>query len=583
MFGKILFTQDFKVVVENASKKVETSLLGVHVVFEGVYKIVGEVTRITENEIECLLQGEFINGKFVSGILHMPNGSSKIRIIKKEEVFSLVGSQDFDSKDSIYIGKSTIYDGFNVSADMNKFFSNHFAIIGNTGSGKSSTVSRIIQNLFYRTQNLPLNSRMVLFDVYGEYHTAFEKINNGVCRYKSYTTDINSVNNGVVKIPAYFLEIDDIALLLGVDNPSQLPILEKTLKYVYLFTEDESKVIAYKNNIIAKSVLDIITSGKSPAQIRDHITAVLSTFNTKDLNLDSKIIQPGYIRTLRQCLNIDQTGKINTIQLATEFIESFVNEDLKLNSSMIPKKYTLKDLYFALEFALISEGILKSDRVYDASNVLKVRLDSIINGPYAHYFDMQEFISKDEYIRRLFTSDDGKPAQLVSFNLDFVDERFAKVLTKIFSKMLFTYAIEVSKVSKYSVQIVLEEAHRYVQNDNDINVIGYNIFDRITKEGRKYGVTLGLITQRPCELSTTSLSQCSNYIILRMFHPSDLDLIKNITHSVSDKSIDRLKSLTPGVALCFGNAFNIPIIVKIDEPNPYPKSANANIKEIWFQ
>ena len=68
-----------------------------------------------------------------------------------------------------------------------------------------------------------------------------------------------------------------------------------------------------------------------------------------------------------------------------------------------------------------------------------------------------------------------------------------------------------------------------------------------------------------------------------MFHPSDLDLIKNITHSVSDKSIDRLKSLTPGVALCFGNAFNIPIIAKIDEPNPYPKSANANIKEIWFQ
>ena len=52
-----------------------------------------------------------------------------------------------------------------------------------------------------------MNSRIVLFDVYGEYHSAFEKINNGPCRYKSYTTDINSVNNGVVKIPAYFLEI----------------------------------------------------------------------------------------------------------------------------------------------------------------------------------------------------------------------------------------------------------------------------------------------------------------------------------------------------------------------------------------
>ena len=108
MFGKILFTQDYKVIIENASKRVETSLLGVHIVFEGNYIIVGEVVRVNESEIECLLQGEFINGKFVSGVLHMPNGNSKIRIIKKEEVFALVGAQEFDSKESIYIGKSIL-------------------------------------------------------------------------------------------------------------------------------------------------------------------------------------------------------------------------------------------------------------------------------------------------------------------------------------------------------------------------------------------------------------------------------------------------------------------------------------------
>ena len=583
MFGRILLIHDFTVVIENISKKVETSLLGIHLVFDGTNKLVGEITKITDEVIECLLEGEFINNKFVSGVVHMPNGNSKIRIINRDEVLYLVGSQDFNDRNSLYVGKSVTYDGFSVSADINKFFSNHFAIIGNTGSGKSSTVSRLIQNLFYRRENIPINSKIVLFDVYGEYHSAFEQINTGSCRYKSLTTDTNAAYTNIVRIPPYFLEIDDIALLLGVDNPSQLPIIEKTLKYVYLFTEEESKVIAYKNNIIAKSLLDIITSGKSPAQIRDHITAILSAFNTKDLNLDSKIIQPGYIRTLRQCLNIDNTGKINTIQLATEFIEGFVNEELKLNSNMVPKKYTMRDLYYALEFALISEGILKSDRVYDLNNVMKVRLDSIINGPYSKYFEVEGYVSKEEYINGLFTSDDNRPVQLLGFNLDFVDERFAKVLTKIYSKLFFNYATSIANMKEYSIQIILEEAHRYVQNDNDINVIGYNIFDRITKEGRKYGVTLGLITQRPCELSTTSLSQCSNYIILRMFHPSDIDIIKNITHSVSDKSIDKLKSLVPGVALCFGNAFNIPIIVKIDEPNPYPKSSNANVKEIWFK
>ena len=109
------------------------------------------------------------------------------------------------------------------------------------------------------------------------------------------------------------------------------------------------------------------------------------------------------------------------------------------------------------------------------------------------------------------------------------------------------------------MQIILEEAHRYVQNDNDINTIGYNIFDRITKEGRKYGVILGLITQRPSELSNTALSQCSNYLVLRMFHPADLEIVKNITHSISETDVERLKTLRPGVALCFGNAFNITV------------------------
>ena len=571
MFGRILSIHEYTVIIENLLKRVETSVLGMHVVFDGKYKVVGEITRITDEIVETVLVGEFINGKFNSGMTHKPSGTSTIRLVNKEEVYTLVGNQNVDSKDDIYIGKSLIYDGFNVSADIDKFFSNHFAILGNTGSGKSCTVARLFQNLFYRKTYRPKNARIVLFDVYGEYKSAFENINKlEDCRYKSLTTDVNALSNEIIQIPPYFLEVDDIALLLNVDNPAQIPIIQKALRYVYLFTEEENVVIAYKNNIIAKAIKDILTSGKEPARIRDQIVAVLTTFNTKDINLESEIVQPGYIRTIRQCLNIDDTGKINTIHLVTEFIEKFINEELKLDSSMKPKKYSLKDLYSAFEFALISEGVLKSDKVYDINNILKVRLDAIINSPYYRYFDVEEYITKEDYIKRLFTSSDGKNVELLNLNLNYIDERFAKVLTKIFSKLFFDHAITLKDDKHYSIQIVLEEAHRYVQNDNDVNVIGYNIFDRITKEGRKYGVVLGLITQRPCELSTTSLSQCSNYIVLRMFHPDDLNIIKNITHSISESDIEKIKSLGPGNALCFGNAMNIPLFARIDPPNPFP-------------
>ena len=583
MFGRILSIYDQIIILENNAHKVEASLIGVHVVFEEKYKIVCEISKIDADIIECVMVGEFVNGVFNSGIVHKPTNTATIRIVNKDEVIALVGSQKVDSDTDLYIGKSLIYEGFNISARIDDFFSNHFAIIGNTGSGKSCSIARIFQNLFYRREYVPVNANIVLFDVYGEYHPALEKINQtNSCRCKSLTTDITNTKDDVVKIPPYFLEVDDLALLLGITSPAQLPIIEKALKYVYLFTEDEEKVIAFKNNIIAKAILDILSSGKGPAQLRDQVVAVLSSFYTKDINLESKIIQPGYIRTLRQCMNIDNTGKINTIQLVIEYLEQFVNEELVLNKDMKPEKFTLKDLRNAFEFALISEGVLKSDKVYDINNILKVRLESIINGDYGYYFEVDEYISKEEYIQRLFTTAMGEKAQIINFNLNYVDERFAKVLTKIFSKLFFDYSIYKHKDGGFCVQIILEEAHRYVQNDTDIETIGYNIFDRITKEGRKYGTVLGLITQRPSELSNTALSQCSNYIVLRMFHPDDLDIIRNITHSISCTDVDKLKSLRPGVALCFGNAFNIPLFAKIDKPDPTPNSSNFHIGNSWF-
>ncbi len=584
MFGRVIDVHEYTIVVENLLRKVEASFLGVHVIFEDTHKIVCEISKISDNEIECTMIGEISNGSFITGITHKPSGNATIRVINKDEVLFLLGNQNVDTPDRIYLGKSLIYDGINVSANINNLFSNHFAILGNTGSGKSCTVARLIQNLFYRRQYVPVNSSIVLFDVYGEYHSAFEKINNqGECRYKSLTTNVNAPEDEIIKIPPYFLEVDDIALLLQANDAVQIPIIEKALRYVYLFTEEEAKVIQYKNNIIAKAIMDILTSGKEPARIRDQVVAVLTSFNTANINLESEIVQPGYTRTIRQCLKIDDSGKINTIHLVIEYLEQYINKEFELNNKMKPKKYNLKDLYNAFEFALISEGVLKSDKIYDVNNILKVRLDSIINSPNYRYFEVEEYITKEEYIRRLFTSDDGKKVQILNFNLDYVDERFTKILTKLYSKMFFNYAITLPKSSNFSIQILLEEAHRYVQNDKDIDILGYNVFDRITKEGRKYGVVLGLITQRPCELSTTVLSQCSNYIVLRMFHPSDLEIIRSITHSISEKDVNRIKSLGPGVALCFGNALNLPLYVKIDPPNPFPTSSNAQIKDSWFR
>ena len=130
--------------------------------------------------------------------------------------------------------------------------------------------------------------------------------------------------------------------------------------------------------------------------------------------------------------------------------------------------------------------------------------------------------------------------------------------------------------------IVLEEAHRYVQNDSDIDVIGYNIFDRITKEGRKYGVILGLISQRPSELSETSISQCNNFLIFKMMHPLDIQFIHDMLPSVTDEILKRIKSLQPGNCMAFGTAFRLPTLIKMDMPDPRPSSSSCDVSGVWF-
>ncbi len=584
MFGQLLDVYDNYAIIENKTGQIETNYLNLHVIFhDNNRKVVGEIVSIDKSTIKILLIGEIVNDIFINGIVRKPNLSGGCRIIYKSEVELLLGNQEIDSVDSFYIGKSLVYDGFNITSKFNDFFSNHFAIIGNTGSGKSCGVARILQNIFYKSNsNMPKNAHIVLFDVYGEYNKAFNELNsiNGM-GFRNYSSKVDLSEGELINIPAYFLGVDDLALLLNVTSPNQLPILEKTLKLVYIFKNVDENISKYKNDIIANCLLDILTSGRTSTQIRDQIIAVLTRYNTDTLNLDTEIAQPGYTRTIRQCLNIDNTGKMNSVQYVVDLLEKYTKLDLG-NINGIPNFiYTLDDIYYALDFALISEGVLKSDKMYDEYNQLKVRLQQIINSDYKHFFNVSEFISKGEYVRNLFNS--NKSYQIINFNLNCIDERFAKKLTKIYSKLFFDFSTFIEDRGSFPIHIILEEAHRYVQHDTDIDVLGYNIFDRITKEGRKYGVLLGMITQRPSELSITALSQCSNFIVLRMFYPDDLNIIKSITSNLTDSTYEKIKSFLPGNALVFGTSFKLPLMVKLDLPNPMPESTSVNISDSWYK
>lgn len=556
------------------------NLINKHVIFEGNAKIIGEIININTNFIEITIIGEIIDNTFINGDLNKPSFKSICRLINKNDLDII-----FDANENgLKIGTSTLYKNYEIKLNINKFFSNHFAILGNTGSGKSYAVAKIIQSIFDSPDKIPFRSNIFLFDAYGEYQQALSNIGkyNQNINYKLYTSDLKDINTEIIKIPFFLLKSDDIALLLNVEDIRQINIIEKALKLVTYFKNNNKEIIKQKDDIIARHLLDVIFSSKNPSEARNKIVSILTKFNTENINLEINLTKGGWTRTLRQCLYIEEGNKFADIEIIINYLETFLNDDFELSFPDGSIEYTITDYYNALEFALISEGVFNSDKIFDYANILKVRLNALINSDYVNYFNYDGYITREQYIRSLLTTNTGKKAQVINFNINHIDDRFAKTLVKIYSKLLFDYITSIEKRASIPFHIILEEAHRYIQNDIDTKILGYNIFDRITKEGRKFGILLGLISQRPSEISETTISQCSNFIVFKMFHPKDLNFIRSFITEIDENKIEKIKSLHPGNCMIFGNSFKLPTLITIDKPNPEPLSSNCDIENIWY-
>lgn len=565
----------------------QPNLVGLHAVFDdGKKKVVGEISNTNREQMTVNIVGEIRDGFFTPGSSAKPSFKSTPRLIKADELAVILGDNETKEGQTNF-GTSNIYEGYRINVAINDFFNAHFAILGNSGAGKSCTVASILQKLFTSSPTPPVNASLFFFDAYGEYSNAFSKLHehNSALNYKSYTTNLDTPDAEILRIPVWLLDVDDLALLLDVTTPTQLPILEKTLKLVPILTGTGESVIRKKNDIIARALQDILLSGNDSTKIRDQVMGVLTKFNTPTLNLNSQIVQPGYTRTLKQCLFVDKTGKMQEMELVVEFVRGYIQENnAEVNPAEMNPFYTLADLELALDFALISEGILKSDKVFDYANIISVRLHTLVTSESKEYFAYPTYVSRDDYIDDLLLNKQtGGKCQIVNFNINYIDDRLAKVMTKILSRMLFKTASAIKPRGSRAFHIIIEEAHRYVQHDGDVELLGYNIFERISKEGRKYGVFLALITQRPSELSDTCVSQCMNFVILRTLHPIDLEYIRTMVPNVSNEIVLQLKNLKPGNCIAFGSAFKVPTQLYVELPNPRPLSNNVDLENVWYK
>lgn len=580
MLGKILtINKNSAIVSINKETTKASDLINLHVIFEDENKkILGEVDSILEDTIKITFLGELTQNDFIGGLIKKPSLDANVRIINDDELKILTGP----TEKKLSLGVSPLYNDTPLSVDLDDMFSNHIAIFGNTGSGKTYGICRIIQNVFPASQIIPYKANFFIFDSYGEYMNAFKDLNknNPYYSFKVITTsprkDYEKLN-----IPVCLLDLEDVLNLLEATSFSQISMVETALTYVKMFAREDREAIEFKNHILAKAVLNIMYTNQTTTRIRDQIFEILNETNTPEISLSTEVPGIGFTRTFRNCFDIDSEGRFAEHKIISDYIKDFIQENRKWNFESSGVYYSLHDLEVALNFTLYSERYLLNESMYDSAMSLKVKLHDLVTRPNGQFFTSDGYITIDEYIRKIQISN-NKKCQIVNFNLEDVDDRFARTIVKIFGRMFMKFTRALEARATFPIHMILEEAHRYVIEGDDKKLFGYNIFERIAKEGRKYGLLLMLITQRPTDINENVISQCANFLIFKINHPADLEYIAKSVPNMSEDVVEKQKTLQSGTCVAFGRIFKIPMIVKMERADPPPTSSNCDIYGNWM-
>jgi DNA helicase HerA-like ATPase len=439
-----------------------------------------------------------------------------------------------------------------IPVNGNKFFNKHIAIVGSTGSGKSHTVTKIIQKAV-ETKNGEFslnNSHIVIFDIHSEYKSAFP--------------DANYIDISNLVLPYWLLnsdELEEILLDTGErDNYNQASVFRK------LVTDNKKKY----NPTIPKIFYD--------TPVFFDITEVKNAlYNLKNETKNSKnstriMINDGSY----SCIDSSTTVDTGILLAEDEKIQKFFEAEY----NFYPTK---------------NQNITKGDYAEGTLDKFFIRFQEKINQDRLSFLfgNNSKSISFEEVLKKILSYNDNKQSNVTIIDLSGVPFEVLSITVSLISRIIFEYGYfykrmrctkDVSEKINNDIPILLvfEEAHKYVPNSELSKFrASKNSIERIAKEGRKYGVTLLLASQRPSEISETIFSQCNNFIAMRLTNPNDQNYVKKLLPDTLGNIIDELPTLRAGEALLLGESVVLPSIVQIEKCDLAPSSNDIPYWELW--
>ncbi len=460
------------------------------VIPSGESEIVGIVNRtrfVTElnKELDAQLIGSLTDGKFQKGIASYPVIGGDVFMTDEKGATAVFASF---SQFGFAVGDISGYPGERQYVDPNKFFGKHLAVLGSSGSGKSTTVASILQKV-----QMFSNTHVIILDIHNEYSAAFRDYGN-------------LINITELEMPYWFMNFEE-------------------LREMFV---DEGEPSAQSQIMMLKDLILNAKKAKNP-DLQNIIT------------IDSPVFYD--LNEVRAKFQFYDTERVSTGAGVREgpFYGQFTRFLVRLDSKMTDKRY---------EFMF-------RPRKFKDSNALKAILNKLLG------FDNQKSVTVMDL--------SGVPFDIVN------------TIVALLARTIFDFNFWNRAKADFPILMMFEEAHNYLpQVANQYNRAARKIVERIAKEGRKYGVGCMIVSQRPSELSETILSQCNNFVILRLTNPNDQNFVKKLVPDSFAGMFDILPSMRQGEALFVGDAVPLPARVLLDFPQPPPNSADIMFYDKWI-
>ncbi len=466
--------------------------------------------------IEALPLGMIKNGNFIRGGDSLAIPPKKVEPATEEEIKKIY-EQSIDSKEKFTFASLSSNPNIRISVNGNKFFNKHVAIVGSTGSGKSHTLSTIIQKaVSEKSGDFSINnSHVIIFDIHSEYKSAFPTAN--------------------------FIDTKNLVLPYWLLNSEEL-------EEFFLDTEanDHNQKFIFKEAIVSDR--------------KKHFKGTLE--NKNKIHYDSPLyFDIDYV--------LDYAKEKNTEVIGT-------GEEYVSGAKKGQEKTTQGSLYGKL------------------TNFVN-RLENKINDNRLDFLLAQKSkdITFEETLNQLIGYQTGKQSNVTVIDLSGVPFEVLSITVSLISRMVFEYGYFYKRLrnakdpnekinNDIPILLVYEEAHKYVPNSDLVKYrSSKKSIERIAKEGRKYGITLLLASQRPSEISETIFSQCNNFIAMRLTNPVDQGYVKKLLPDTLGTLIDTMPSLKQGEALLVGESIILPSIVQIDRCANEPSSNDIPYWELW--